>query len=258
MKKCSLFRKLRIVPGGFDDYKQLAQYHYLDARPGPFEAIFALKPVPAAGFPPQTFGVIVYSLPSPRLQPRNLATQNFFVGFDRSTQLALINRNVRCISRVIIEPRFRGLGLAARLVQQTMPKMNVPIIETLAVMGLVNPFFEKAGMKALMAEMPAKCVRLIEAFSMVGIEEKELIDAEKAQQKLARLPRHQHEFIEGQIRLFLKSHGSRRNLRPCLQRTKYILSRLTARGVYYIWFNPKFDTGCSAPDAHRESARENI
>lgn len=246
MKKCSLCRKLQIVPGGFDDYRQLAHYHYLDARPGPFEAIFAMKPAPAAGFPPQTVGVIVYSLPSPRLQPRNVATHNFFVGFDRSTQLALINRNIRCISRVIIEPRFQGLGLAVRLVQQTMPKMNVPIIEALAVMGLVNPFFEKAGMKAVTADMPAKCVRLIEAFSMVGIENQELIDAEKVQQKLARLPRHKQEFIEHQFGLFLKSHGSRRNLRPCLQRTKYILSRLTSRGVYYIWFNPEFGTGCSS------------
>jgi hypothetical protein len=47
---------------------------------------------------------------------------------------------------VIIEPRFRSLGQAVRLVKETMPLMNVPFIEALAVMGRVNPFFEKAGM----------------------------------------------------------------------------------------------------------------
>jgi len=136
MKECSVCRKLRVVPGCFDDYKQLAHYHYRE-------------------------------MPVPGLELRNVATDNFFVGFDRSTQLALINKNIRCISRVIIEPRFRGLGLASRLVRKTMPKMDVPIIEAMAVMGLVNPFFEKAGMRAYTAKMPARCVQLTEAFSMV-------------------------------------------------------------------------------------------
>ena len=171
--------------------------------------------------------------------------------------MALINKNIRCISRVIIEPRFRGLGLASRLVRQTMPKMNVPIIEAMAVMGLVNPFFEKAGMKALTAEMPARCVQLIEAFSMVGIEDPDLIDTEKVQQKLARLPNHQSEFIEREINCFLQSYGSHRNDQFSMERTRYILSKLTARPVYYIWFNPKFDAGCSIPDARRESRKEN-
>jgi hypothetical protein len=134
--------------------------------------------------------------------------------------------------------------------------MNVPIIEAMAVMGLVNPFFEKAGMKALTAKMPARCVQLIEAFSMVGIEAPDLIDAEKVQRKLGRLPRAQSEFIEREIKCFLQSYGSHRNdpasgghdqAQRCwaaLERTRYILSKLTARPVYYIWFNPIFDAGC--------------
>jgi len=257
MKKCSVCRKLQIVLGCLDDYKQLAHYHYRSNKLGPFERIFALKPAPTVGLRQQAVGVIVYSMPSPGLELRNAATDNFFVGFDRSTQLALINKNIRCISRVIIEPRFRGLGLASRLVRQTMPKMNVPIIEAMAVMGLVNPFFEKAGMKALTAEMPARCVQLIEAFSMVGIEDPDLIDTEKVQQKLARLPNHQSEFIEREINCFLQSYGSHRNDQFSMERTRYILSKLTARPVYYIWFNPKFDAGCSILDARRESRKEN-
>lgn len=269
MKKCSVCRKLQIVPGCLDDYKQLAHYHYRDSRLGPFERIFALRSEAVGATRTQTIGVIVYSMPVSGLELRNVATDNFFVGFDRSTQLALINKNIRCISRVIIEPRFRGLGLASRLVRQTMPKMNVPIIEAMAVMGLVNPFFEKAGMKALTAEMPARCVQLIEAFSMVGIEDPDLIDAEKVQRKLARLPDARAEFIERQINSFLQSYGPRWNMQTLcfvagtsqsstgLEQTRYILSKLTARPVYYIWFNPKFDDGCSILDARRESRKEN-
>jgi hypothetical protein len=196
-------------------------------------------------------GVIVYSMPSPRLETRNLATNNYYAGLDKSTKLSLINRDIRRISRVIIEPRFRGLGLASRLVRETMPQMNVPVIEAMAVMGLVNPFLEKARMKAYPIRPPVGSVRLIEALSLVGIEESELIDAGKVQRKLDRLDRSRAEFLEQQIKFFLKSHGLRRNDPPGPERTKYILSKLTPAGVYYIWFNEKLDTGCSMPDARR-------
>jgi len=257
--RCSVCRNLQIVRGCLDDYKRLAQYHYRDSRPGPFAAIFAIRPLnrPVQGKPVkalgagsvvrasspltgvETVGVIVYTMPSPALELRNIATDNLFAGFDTSTRLALINKNIRCISRVIIEPRFRSLGLASRLVRETMPEMNVPIVEAQAVMGLVNPFFEKAGMKSYKANMPARCVQLAEAFSMVGIEKDMLISPQKVQQRLDRLKQPEADFIECQIGHFLQSYGKRRQMQPGLERTTYILSKLTLRPVYYIWFNPK-------------------
>ena len=232
MRSCSVCKKLQIVRGCLDDYTQLAHYHYRDSRPGPYAAIFALR------FGDETIGVIVYTMPSPGLELRNIATDNLFAGFDRRTQLSLINKYIRRISRVIIEPRFRGLGLASRLVRETMPQMNVPIVEAMAVMGLVNPFFEKAGMKTYEAKMPARCVQLGEALSLVGIEKDLLIDPQKAQQQLDRLQGPKAEFIKLQIRNFLQSYGKRRQMQPGLERTIYTLSKLTLRPVYYIWFNP--------------------
>ena len=231
-EKCSVCRKLRIVRGCLDDYKQLAHYHYRDSHIGPYAAIFALR------FGDETSGVIVYTMPSPGLELRNVATDDMFAGFDKRTQLALINKYIRRISRVIIEPRFRGLGLATRLVRETMPQMNVPIVEAMAVMGLVNPFFEKAGMKTYKAKMPARCVQLVEALSMVGIEKYLLLDPQKAQEQLGRLQGPEAEFIKLQMRNFLQSYGKRRNMPPGAERTRYILSKLTLRPVYYVWFNP--------------------
>ncbi len=234
-EKCSVCRKLRIVPGCLDDYKQLAHYHYRDSRLGPYAAIFAMR------FKDETIGVIVYTMPSPGLELRNVATDNLFAGFDKRTQLALINNNIRRISRVIIEPRFRSLGLASRLVRETMPQMNVRIVEAMAVMGLVNPFFEKAGMKAYKAKMPARCVQLAEALSMVGIEKDLLIDPQKAQERLGQLQGPEAEFIKLQMRNFLQSYGKRRQMQPGLERTRFVLSKLTLRPVYYIWFNPNLE-----------------
>jgi hypothetical protein len=238
MQDCSVCENLQIVPGRLDDYRQLARYHYCGGPLGPASAIFALS---RAGCE-TPIGVIVYSNAPAVLELRNVATGDAFAGLDRSTQLELINANIRRISRVIIEPRFRGLGLASRLVRRTMPMVNVPIVEAVAVMGWVNPFFERAGMKAYKATPSAAIVQFIEALSLVGIEQAELIDPRIVQQKLEKLGGWQGRFIEHQIRHFLKNQGRRRDMPPGIERTRYILTKLTARPVYYIWFNPKFKT----------------
>jgi hypothetical protein len=239
MGNCSVCKKLQVVPGDIEDYKALADYHYRDKRVGPFSAIFALRPtgglLAASGI--KTVGVIVYRMPSPALELRNIATGGIFTGFDRATQLALVNENIRCISRVIIEPRFRSLGLASRLVRETMPQVNVPIVEAMAVMGLVNTFFEKAGMQPYAAPLPVRCAELIEAFSLVGMEQHHLIDPAYVHKQLTQLIWPKADFIEGRIRRFLQSYGGHRDMAAGLERTRYILSKLTDRPVYYIWFN---------------------
>jgi hypothetical protein len=215
--------------------------HYRGSRPGAVTAIFAIRPAKrfTGSLGTETIGVIAYRTPGPENELRNLATSNLFAGFDRATQLALINKNIRCISRVIIEPRFRGLGLAIRLVRETMPQVNVPIVEALAVMGRVNPFFAKAGMTAYGAKMPARCVRLTEALSTIGIEKRDLIDPREVQRKLEALGQEKAEFIEREIRNFLESYGEMRKSPASVERTRFVLSKLTKRPVYYIWYNPK-------------------
>lgn len=235
MTSCSVCENLQITPGCLNDYRRLARYHYLGSQTGPASAIFVLSR--ANGKTP--VGVIVYSNAPVVLELRNIATGHVFAGLDRSMQLELINANIRRISRVIIEPRFRGLGLASRLVRETMPLVNVPIVEALAVMGWVNPFFERAGMKAYWPQPSQAGVQFIEALSFIGIEQAGLIDPELVQQKLERLGDSKARFIEREIRHFIKSHGRRRDMPPGLERTRYILTKLTARAVYYIWFNPK-------------------
>ena len=240
MEGCSICKKLVVVPGAMDDYRRLACYHYRGGEVRGPAAIFVLRPAVALGtFGTQPVGVIVYTKPVGGCELRNVATGNFFAGFDRNTVLGLLNKNVLCISRVIIEPRLRGLGLAARLVHETMPKMNVPIVEALAVMGLVNPFFEKAGMKAYQGPPAGRYAELIEALSVVGIEQSELVDAELVQQKLDAIRWPAADFIEGRIKRFLQSYGKRRDMPAEIGRTKFVLSKLTDRPVYYIWFNPK-------------------
>jgi hypothetical protein len=235
MRECSVTKKMEIGRGGIEDYKQLACYHYRSSVLGPYRAIFSLR---LAGVR-RAAGVIVYSMPTPGLELRNIALGGVFGGLGKIERLALINKNIRCINRVIIEPRFRGLGLASRLVRETMGRMQVPVIETLAVMGHINPFFEKAGMTAYRGGISARCVQMIEAFSVVGIEEKDMLDAKKVESRIEKLSDAERDFIELQMQCFLAGYGKRRLMEPSVARMRLILSKLTLRPIYYVWFNPE-------------------
>lgn len=242
MHACSLSNKLEIVPGDLADYRQLACYHYRGDRLVGVKAVFIVRPKGAMGsLHGKLAGAIVYTMPVPRMELRNTATGNILKGLDRQTQLALINRNIRCISRVVIEPRWRGIGLATRLVRETMPQAGVPIVEAVGIMPLTNPFLEKAGMKVFTPRLRIEQVELIEALNVVGVEENELADPSILQRKLDALPRSAADFIETHVQRFLKSHGRRRTMPPGIERTRYLLSKLTEPPAYHIWFHPTLE-----------------
>ncbi len=235
---CTISQHLEIVKGDKNDYESLSHYHYRESHVGPYAAIFALKGEFSTAERLQTVGVIVYAMPAAGCQLRTTATGGLFAGLDKSARLKLIGKNIRTISRVIIEPRFRSLGLAAAIVRETMPLMNVPFIEALAVMGRVNPFFEKAGMARFDAPPSVGCIRLIEAFSAVGVDEVDLVDLRLVQQKLDGLRRPAAGFIEREIVKFLQGYGKRRFMQGGIERTRFIAGKLTDRPVYYLWKNP--------------------
>lgn len=240
METCTITRNLEIVPGTRADYESLAPYHYRQTHIGPYAAIFALKGKFRTAERLETAGVIVYSMPTAGNSMRS-AAMPFLTGLDRRTRMTILNKNVRTISRVIIEPRFRSLGLAVRLVRETTPLMNVCFVEALAVMGQINPFFEKAGMTRYDSPPSPACARMLEAFGVIGIGEQNFIDPELVQQKLEKLRTEDRgqktDFIEEEMILFLQSYGQRRLMNPGIERTAFILSKLTDRPVYYLWQN---------------------
>ncbi len=244
-RECTVTRYLEIVCSGLAEYNYLSRFHYRQSFACPHVAIYAMKDThPARARVSPVIGVIVYTMPTAHVELRNVATGGVFCGFgDRRLQLQMVNKYIRCISRVIIEPRYRGLGLASRLVAETMPKLGVPFIEAMAVMGMVHPFFEKAGMKRYQAKPAARSVQLVEALGTVGIDEQEFIDPHVIQDKFDRLTGCEAEFIERQMSDFLQAYGKRSRMPPGIERTRYVLSKLTVRPVYYIWFNPDKEFG---------------
>jgi hypothetical protein len=60
-----------------------------------------------------------------------------------------INRQLSIISRVVIHPKYRTIGLGAKLIRETLPLVGTPYVEMIAVMAKYSPFAEKAGMQKI-------------------------------------------------------------------------------------------------------------
>ena len=138
--------------GTIADYRHLSQFHYLGGPPAVHKRVYVIRPPQGsrgigALLEPSPAGVLVVSPPLRCVAGRNLATSGRYSG-NLGRALPLLNAEMECISRVIIHPSYRGLGLAVRLVRHALSEGQKPYMEALAVMGHIHPFFERAGMSA--------------------------------------------------------------------------------------------------------------
>jgi ABC-type ATPase with predicted acetyltransferase domain len=132
---------MHVTEGSKADYKKLAHFHYRDSRLFAHHKIFTMKRGD------ETVGAIVYGSPPLAVTGRRKA-------LDRNPTIQEINRDIIRISRVVIHPKYRTIGLGAKIVAETLPRAGKPIVETIAVMAKYNPFFEKAGMTKIAETTP--------------------------------------------------------------------------------------------------------
>jgi ABC-type ATPase with predicted acetyltransferase domain len=143
-RQCSLLDEVHVEKGSIEDYEKLKRFHYKSKdqkesiKPKDF---FRLM------YEDSLVGVIVYSNSYLNLKPRNMVFGERYVFTPGDLHKArLINEEIARISRVVIHPKFRGIGLGESLVRETLTKVDVKVVEVLAVMARYNPFFERAGM----------------------------------------------------------------------------------------------------------------
>lgn len=228
---------IKLVPGDISDYRHLECFHYCSQQTGPVHSVYKLiDDHVCRRLSAPVVGVIVYGCPSANLAARNHALNDLFGGLDRASGLELLNRNLLCIRRVIIDPRYRGLGLATRLVKESLPLSGVPMVEALSVMGRIHPFFVRAGMQAHTCPPGVKALRLKAAMETISIDTTaELHTIHRSIECLSTQPR---DFIEIEIGRFLQTFTSRRNVPHSIDRTEFVISRLHAVPRYYLWHNP--------------------
>jgi hypothetical protein len=80
-----------------------------------------------------------------------------------------LNEKLSIISRVVVHPKYRTIGLGAKLVRETLPLAGTPYVEMPAVMAKYNPFGEKAGMQKIVEQPPPKeALKIAETLHKLG------------------------------------------------------------------------------------------
>ena len=237
---CSVTDGLEIVAGTMDDLRSLERYHYRDKLTSPHVAIYTIRDSNRRhgfGLGSPVAGVVVYTNGMLHCQMRDVATGGIFRGLSIQNRLDIINAKFKSISRVIIDPRYRGLSLASWLVAETMPVVGSEFVESQAIMGHVSGFFERAGMRAFYGKRPERVSRMSEALSIVGVGEDIFFEPRCLHEKIEQLGAKERRFIEGELCEFLQPYKKWRNAEHSIERSSKVLRAMTPRPVYYLWKN---------------------
>ena len=155
-----------IEPGDRADLIALSPLHY---RPGaPATITLVLRCIDRSTG--DTAGVLSVSLPTLNASWRRLAWPGRYNTGDRSADAHRLSRELRCISRVIVEPSHRSMGVATALVRAYLASTQTPATEAVASMGRVSPIFERAGMTAQPLPIAPRHGRLLDAFEACAID----------------------------------------------------------------------------------------
>ena len=154
-------KDVKVEKGTTEDYKPLKRFHYRDARLG------AVKNVYKMTHKDDLIGVIVITYPHLALKGRNIYTNKKYAKMTKAI-CTEINKKFECIARVVLLPKYRGIGLSYYMLEEYFKMSETKYIETVAVMANYNPFFERAGMTRIDTEQDKKRTERVKQLEKYG------------------------------------------------------------------------------------------
>ncbi len=241
--ECSLIREMRIEEGTREDWQKLSGFHYRGHKVAVPRRIFRLKR------DDELCGVIVYSYPPPACYGRRLVLPRM--------PIQELNKKLSIINRVVIHPKYRTIGLGAKLIRETLPLVGTRYIEMIAVMAKYSPFAERAGMQKIAEQQSVESVsKVSEVLLELGFDLQLIGSARYVQTKLENLslnqigrlkealiknnhPRFKKEFAASRHEPFGKTIDYVKNVQIAdnlkISKLIKILAMLSQTKVYLFW-----------------------
>lgn len=230
-RRVSFLSRLRIAPASLRDYRRwFAAMHYRSHRQVAFvDKVFAIRE-PGR---PQPLGIVVYAYPPLELALRNWATGDRFRG-----NPGRLNREVRILRRLVVQPDLRGCGLGQWLVRQTLGWLGVEWVECLSAMGTVSAVFRRAGMRRIgRCDPSAQRRRRVARLAALGVEPQSPDLAEQ----MSRRPEVERLVREAVVRWYEAAVSDGRG-RAAAQSNAMLAETFRrfvgSRPVYYLWRRP--------------------
>lgn len=155
--ECSLLQDVIVEAGTLDDWRCLCGFHYRGHNVGARRGIFVAR---LKGW---LVGVIVYSYP-----PLNCSGRRSVLP---AMSIKDLNKNLSIVSRVVVHPKYRSIGLGEKLIRESLPLIQTRWVELVAVMPRYNPFAERAGMRKVSEHGPSvQALRLAVVLKGLGFD----------------------------------------------------------------------------------------
>lgn len=152
---------------GRRELRSLLRFHYRAGMPATVAMVvgaFERGVLRAGGGVDEPAAVVCVSYPVLNGPWRNVAWPGEDWGDAR-----VVNARVRCLSRVVVEPRYRGVGLASELVRWYLRRPLTRCTESLAAMGGACPFLVAAGMRRVELSRSGRDERLLRDLRGLGL-----------------------------------------------------------------------------------------
>ncbi len=199
----SPIHRIAIEIGSIADYRALARFHYIAGPPATHVRVLSARESASGGL----VGVLVVSMPTLDGLWRELAWPGRYRDRDRAAAARRINAELRTISRVVVDPRWRAVGVASRLVRTYLADPLSRATEAIAAMGAACPFFKAAGMREYILPVRPADARLRDALHARRLRPGALYD-DPCARRLTGDP-----FINRELRIWARSRKSTRRLR---------------------------------------------
>lgn len=232
---------LEVAKATMADYHALERYHYCPGKMVCPTGLYKIRArYPHSKALPNPLAVIVYRMPFSQLRARTKPTDGFFNKPEKlGDRLKLLGENVRYIARVIVDPRFRRLGIATKLIKETLSLQGVPLIEAITPIDWTNRMFVKAGFTLYRNPAPVWYRKMMGGIKKIGLEPDFKLLPETLQHRINSLTRAQTKHFNWQIHDFMYHFRHRADMSQGIERTRFILSKIPYPEAYLIWKNPE-------------------
>lgn|GEM_PF-1321221 len=169
--------RLLLTVGTMAHYARLARFHYLAGPPAVPDRVRVAIDLDSG----ELAAVLVTAMPTLNGLWRASAWPGRYTGRDKTALARRLNRELRCIARVVTDPRYRGLGVARAIVRDYLDHPRTHATEAIAAMGSACRFFEAAGMRAYPMPTHRADARLLDALHERTHQAADLFDPRRAQ-----------------------------------------------------------------------------
>lgn len=146
---CSMLDDVVVDRGTTQDWTALKPLHYAAGNPATVHSIWRATHPKIDG----PAGVVVASYPDLHSAARNLATDSRYKNVQDRRTASVLNREVVKISRIVVAPQVRGIGVAHKMLNEVVPRLGARYVECVTSMSRWSGFLAAVGF----CEVPQTC-----------------------------------------------------------------------------------------------------